>query len=102
MLNVDKYIRYEEWPVALLPNKNHLDPDARFDGMLYEHAPAELEHLSQLTAHQVWTLYEENEVLKIRNGFHQELPGRLGYFHCRVYWDPQRVFVVDDVPPSIL
>jgi hypothetical protein len=97
-VNVDRYIPYKEWVAGLKPNKNHLDPDAAFNGTLYQHAPAELEYLSQAVPHQVWTLYEENEVLKIRNRLHQDLPGRLGYFHCKLAYDIHRVFIVEDVP----
>lgn len=101
MLNVDMYMPFEEWVVGVKPNKNHLDQNARFDGMLYEHAPAELEYLSQMPPHQLWTLYEEDGIRKIRNGLHQDLPGRLGYLHSKVYFDIHRVFLVPDAPSSI-
>jgi hypothetical protein len=102
MLNVDRYIRYEEWVAGAKPNKNHLDPDATFNGTLFQHAPAELEYLTQAVPHQLWTLYEENEVLSIRNGLLQDLPGRLGYFHTKLSYDTSRVFVVKDLPSSSL
>ena len=93
---VEEHISFNQWLTGYRPNKNHLNPDATFDGMLYQHAGPEWGHIIQLTVHQVWTLYEEDRTLKIRNGY--QVPGRLGYFHCPNFHNPQQTIIVDNVP----
>lgn len=93
----EEHITFDQWVNGYKPNKNHLDPDATFNGTLYKHAGAEWDHIVQLHIQEIWSLYEEDGILKIKNGY--QVPGRLGYFHCPVYHNPQQTIIVDNVPP---
>ena len=92
----EEHITFDEWVERYRPNKNHLDPAATFNGMLYQHDGEEWAHIVQLRVHEIWTLYTDGDELKIRNGY--QVPARLGYFHCPNFHNPQQTIIVDNVP----
>lgn len=95
---VEEHISYEEF-LRYLPQKNHLLPGARVDGTLYEHDGEQWQHIMQLPSASIWTLFEEDGVLKIRNGY--QVRGRIGYFHCKNMHNAHGTIFVDDVPADL-
>jgi hypothetical protein len=61
------------------PKKNHLDPNASWDGYMFETFGAELEAVKAAPANCIWTLYDD---MSISSGYHYV--NRLGYFICEV------------------
>ena len=97
--NLDNY-KYEELHITFDeflrygPLKNSFDPAASFNGTLYQHDGAQWQHIAQLPAHNIWTLYtDEHGALKIRNGY--QVRGRLGYFHCEQMHNAHGTIIVD-------
>lgn len=102
--NIDEYqyteehISYEDF-LRYGPLKNDLQPAATFNGTLFLHQGPEWEHIATLSAANIWTLYEEDGVLKIRNGY--KVNGRLGYFHCNRMHNAHGTIIVDGVDPDL-
>jgi hypothetical protein len=92
---VEEYITYQQF-LEHRPQQNHLNSDAKFGGALFQPAGEELTHILQLPVHNIWTLYEEDDQVKIRNG--QQVRGRLGYFHCEVGHNAHATIIVTGVP----
>lgn len=104
--NIDNYryiedrISLSEWLQAYKPQPNHLNPQARFSGLLYEHAGAEWDHISQLPVYEFWTVYEEDGVLRIRNGY--QVRGRLGYVIAKTGHNAHATILVDGLSQEML
>lgn len=92
---VEQHISYEDF-LGYGPLKNHLNAAATFNGTLYVHEGDQWQHIMQLPSASIWTLYEEDGVLKIRNGY--QVRGRLGYFHCANMHNAHGTIIVDGVP----
>lgn len=97
--NIDNYqyteehISFEQF-LSYQPRKNHLDAAAAFNGTLYQHDGDQWQHIMQLPAAVIWTLYtDESGALKIRNGY--QVRGRLGYFHCDLQHNAHGTIIVD-------
>lgn len=89
----EEHITYEQF-LGYRPRKNHLDPDAAFNGLLYQHDGDQWQHIMQLPSAKIWTLYtDESGALKIRNGY--QVRGRLGYFHCENMHNAHGTIIVD-------
>lgn len=59
------------------PIKNHLIPDAPFDGCMFETFGAEFEHIRAQDPAHIWTVIDCDGTLAIESGCH--LVNRLGY-----------------------
>jgi hypothetical protein len=92
---VEQHISYEDF-LKHGPLKNHLNEVSPYGGTLYGTTGEDLKHILQLPVHNVWTLFEEDGVLKLRNG--QQVRGRLGFFHCENMHNAHATIFVDDVP----
>ena len=97
---VEERMSFSEWLTSHEPNKNHLDPEARFNGTLYEHEGEQWEYLVQLPTETFWTLYEYNGQLKIRNGY--QVRGRIGYIVTKHPHNAHRTIIVDDITQEML
>ena len=94
----EEHISYAQF-LEYKPQQNHLRVDFSYGGTLYKFEGEELQHMSQLPVSYLWTLYEEDGLLKIRNG--HQVNGRLGFFHCEIMHNAHATIIVDDVPASI-
>ena len=94
---VEEHIPYGKF-LEYQPRPNHLNSDAKFGGALFDPTGEELKYILQLPVHNIWTLYEEDGQVKIRNG--QQVRGRLGYFHCDVGHNAHATIIVDGVPAA--
>lgn len=91
-ITFDEFLQYE-------PRTNHIDPTAAFNGTLYQHEGPQWQHIFQLPAHNIWTLYtDEDGALKIRNGY--RVAGMLGYFHCDRMHNAHGTIIVDGLDAS--
>lgn len=91
----EEHITFNEF-LKYGPQLNHLDPAASFNGLLYQHRGEEWDHIVQLSAASIWTLFTDGDgQLKIRNGY--QVRGRLGYFHCAQMHNAHGTIIVDDL-----
>lgn len=95
----EEHITFNEF-LRYGPLQNTFDPTATFNGTLFKHEGEQWQRIVSLSAANIWTLYEEDGVLKIRNGY--QVRGRLGYFHCEHMHNAHRTIIVDDVPAADL
>ena len=81
---------YDDFLAKYTRKENHLDPDAGWDGCLFETFDIEVEHVCEVannpsTANTVWTLVEgDHETLHLIAGYH--LVNRQGYFITTEPW----------------
>lgn len=97
---VEDHISFSDWLQAYKPQPNHLNPQARLSGLLYEHAGAEWEHIVQLPVQQFWTVYETEGGVMIRNGY--QVPGRIGYVITQSMHNAHGTVMVDGVTHEML
>lgn len=100
--NIDDYryienkLTLSEWLQRYKPEPNHLNEDARFSGLLFEHQGDEWDFIVKQPNYNQWTLYREDDgQLYIRNGL--RVKGRIGYFFGNRMHDGHQTFVVDGV-----
>lgn len=75
---------------------NHIDPNAAFDGNLFETFGAEWDFIELQPCDKVWTLTESDGSLNLTLGFH--FINRVGYFLAKdshVNGDPEQ-YTLDD------
>jgi hypothetical protein len=97
---VEEHIPFSVWLQSYKPQPNHLNPEARLSGLLYEHQGEEWEYIGQLPVYEFWTVYEEDGVLKIRNGY--QVRGRLGYVIAQVGHNAHGTILVDGLSKEML
>ncbi len=97
---VEDHLSFSNWLSSHRPQKNHLDPEARLNGFLYEHEGDQWDHIVQLPTETFWTVYEENNQIKIRNGY--QVRGRIGYVITSVPHNAHRTIIVDDLTKEML
>jgi len=84
--NIDNYQYVEEtvdfstWLRSYRPEPNKFLHDARLSGLLYEHDGEQWEHVMMQTVNYIWTVFEEDGQIKMRNGY--QVRGRIGYVLC--------------------
>jgi len=83
---------YDEY----VPQKNHLDDNASFDGCMYETYGEELEYVFELSKkeNRVWTIIEGDEGIVFSAGFH--IVNRLGFLITEKPWNSVEDYVVDE------
>jgi hypothetical protein len=97
---VEEHVTYEQWAASYLPQQNHLNPDAKFAGTLFEHSGEQWDFIVRQPNQQQWTLVrQEDGTLNIRNGL--AVRGRLGYFFCERLHNSHGTIIVDDLPDQI-
>lgn len=97
---VEEKISYGVFLSQYLPLNNHLKQDARLDGILYEHEGEQWQHIMQLSSANIWTLFEEDGQLRIRNGY--QVRGRIGYIHCKNMHNAHTTIMVDGLTQEML
>lgn len=104
--NIDNYrytedvIQFSDWLHGYKPQPNHLNPRARLSGLLYEHQGAEWDHIQQLPVYEFWTVYREDGVLKIRNGY--QVRGRIGYVVAKTGHNAHATILVNGLTEEML
>lgn len=68
------------------PILNHLNPDAGFDGLMFDTSGQELSHVNEIEPARIWTLIEGKDgFLRIHNGLHKG--NRFGYFISEIPYE---------------
>lgn len=76
-------MNYDDWFHYYSPVKNNFDPNASFDGYLFETYGEELSYVKAQVNGAIWTIIQgDDEKLYLTPGYH--LVNRLGYFVCNV------------------
>ena len=80
--------RRNQWELFLArhrPIRNHIEPDAPYDRLMFETYGAELDFVRTHDCHRVFTLVEgDSGRMYVATGFH--LVNRIGYFVAGVPW----------------
>jgi|LakMenE01Jun11ns_1017448.scaffolds.fasta_scaffold7979825_1 hypothetical protein len=97
---VEQHIGFSEWLQAYKPQPNHINPQARLSGLLYEHDGPEWDHIVQLPVHQFWTVYDDNGTLMIRNGY--QVRGRIGYVVTHSMHNAHATVMIDGLTQEML
>jgi hypothetical protein len=86
----------DEWYEKYKPIKNHLDPNASWNGEMFETYGEEIEFVKSTPDNFVWTLLDVDGESIITNG--QSWVNRMGYFVCEVPWndDEFHEILIDD------
>lgn len=72
-------LSYDEWESTYKPRKNPVDPDASYDGCMFETYGSELEFIRTINPNHVWTLGDGDDGgMYIWNGY--SIINRIGYF----------------------
>lgn len=94
-----KFMPWNTWKEAFLPQLNEFNTDAKFGGRFFEHQGSEWDFIVAQHAQQLWTLVEEDGSFVLRNGVY--VKGRRGYFFCERWHNPREFFKVP-VPENFL
>ena len=86
----------DEWYEKYKPIKNPLDPNASWNGEMFETYGEEIEFVKSTPDNFVWTLLDVDGKSLIVNG--QSWVNRMGYFVCEVPWndDEFHEILIDD------
>lgn len=76
----EETIGLEQWRRSYKPKINPFLSDARFDGHILEHEGEQWIEVMKTHAAYIWTVFEEDGQLKMRNGY--QVRGRIGYVLC--------------------
>jgi hypothetical protein len=82
----------DEFFARFKPVRNHIAPNAGFDGCLFETFGEELAHVQAQDRTFVWTILDCDGELFIESGFH--VVNRLGYLIASVPTEPGRAYTV--------
>ena len=72
------HLSYDAWVSRYRPVKNMIDPNAAYDGCMFETFGNEVKFVQTIEAQRIWTLLDCDGKLLIVEGFHYV--NRLGYF----------------------
>lgn len=88
----------EEWETTFEPNTNPFDPNASWDGIMFETYGKELEYVHGVDDHYVWTLMDSDTGVDLVPSYC--FVNRIGYFVTKKPWtDPNIVItVINDMP----
>ena len=104
--NIDNYqyteetINFSQWRQSYQPLPNTFNGDAKFSGLLYETSGPEWEHVMGTSAASIWTVFEEDGVLKIRNGY--QVRGRIGHVITKSMHNAHITIMVDGLSYEML
>jgi len=75
----------EQWDEQYKPITNPLDPDASWNGVMFETYGDELRFVMNQPARNVWTYVDGSRGTYLVNGYH--IANRIGYFVTANAWD---------------
>jgi len=88
----------DQWIAKYKPKKNPFNPNASWEGTLFETYGEEVKHvldyLDHLGNHHVWTYLETETGTAISAGW--SFVNRIGYFITEVPWENLDVFIEDE------
>ena len=79
-----KILSFDEFIKEYKPKRNSLNPDAAFDGHMFETFGEEENYVAHYDKNYVWTVIEENDRTMIIPGYH--FVNRLGYIITEKPW----------------
>ena len=88
--NITEEVFYKEYK----PIKNHYDPNAAFDGHMFETYGEELDFIKGINHWHVWTIIESEGKMYICAGFHYV--NRVGYMVTQKEWNSDEIEVALD------
>jgi len=74
----------DQWETTYKPRQNHLDPNASWNGLMYETHGAEWEFVKSQPNNNVWTWVDSDDGSSLISGMH--FVNRIGYFICEQQW----------------
>lgn len=87
-------MNFDDWQEKYTPVTNPHDPNASFDGKMFETFGKEFDQVVATNPKFVWTLVDDGESQAITNGI--SIVNRMGYFISEVAYDEKEPFT--DVP----
>lgn len=91
---------YDEWFATYQPRANFIDPNAPFDGFMWEIDGHEFDQVDVAPPENVWTIMDTDEGLVLTPGRH--FVDRFGYFICEFPFIPTEDQPWIDIPISLL
>jgi hypothetical protein len=85
-------ISYEKWWDKYRPIKNHIAPDAGYDGCMFETYGEEVDYIYTCNHKHVWTLLDCDGKMRIAEGRHYV--NRMGFFVTEVEAPANRWFCI--------
>ena len=96
----EDHIDFSQWMQAYQPLPNEFRHGARLSGLLLEHEGDEWTHVMKSSAAYIWTVFEEDGVLKLRNGY--QVRGRIGYVLTAKMHNAHGTILVNGLLPQML
>ena len=96
----EEHITFSQWLQGYQPQPNEFAHDARLSGLLLEHEGAQWEEVMKTSAANIWTVFEEDGQLKMRNGY--QVRGRIGYVLGKNMHNAHGTIFVDGLTNELL
>jgi len=97
-MSIETQISFDDWVATYQPQRNHLDGNAPWDGLMYETFGPEVEFIKTVAStspDRVWTLVDADGRSVIASGWH--FVNRVGYMVTAVPCPPgEFIDVIDD------
>lgn len=94
MPNAVTQITWDEFVDRFVPQPNHLDENASYDGFMFETFGDELVYIREQDPALVWTILDTDDEIVIASGLH--FVNRLGYLVCAAPVENDEFFEVVD------
>jgi hypothetical protein len=96
----EEHVNFSQWMQAYQPLPNTFNEDAKFSGLLYGTSGPEWEHVMGTSAASIWTVFEEDGMLKMRNGY--QVRGRIGHVLTNRMHNAHITIMVDGLSREML
>jgi hypothetical protein len=91
-MNPLETITVEEWEERYKPIPNVLDPNASWDGIMYETYGDDFDLILKYPNEQIWTYIDGDDGTYLITGCH--VVNRIGYFICEKTWRNENIQVI--------
>ncbi len=91
-MNSLETLTVEEWDSRYKPMTNVLDPNASWDGVMFETYGEEHNTVRKYPNNRVWTYIDGDNGTYLIAGYH--IVNRIGYFICEVPWEHENIQVL--------
>jgi len=96
----EEHIDFTQWLQGYHPQPNEFVHDARLSGLLLEHEGEQWIQVMKTSAANIWTVFEEDGQLKMRNGY--QVRGRIGYVIGKNMHNAHGTIFVDGLTTEML
>ena len=96
----EERVDFSQWLQGYKPLPNTFNEDAGFSGLLYGTSGPEWDYVMSQSAANIWTLFEEDGQLKLRNGY--QVRGRVGHVLSKNMHNAHGTIFVDGVSREML